>query len=94
MKKVIEEIEDELYSYGEKLCRKKLEPAIKKWLKKHDFDKMHFINGQTYVEKGEIAIWPDRMDNIKVANELIDIGNALGYKVGFSLGGNPVTIEK
>lgn len=89
MKKTIESIRKKVNRYGKGLCKNELIPKVKIWLRKNDFDEINFINGRAYVTINGETYWPDdiaeHLNDVTVANELVDLGNAIGYETGFDV---------
>lgn len=90
MKRAFNKIDKELQITGKRLCKKYLLPEVKKWLTKNKFQAIYFINGRGWVEKNEQTLFPTDIENLKVANELIELCNRIGYTMGYEL---PTTIK-
>ena len=100
MKTALQKVRNAAYKAGKAESKKSLLPSVKKWMKRNKIITIYFINGRGFVDfatKGFAdsedafhGVWPSEFKNVKVANEFIDLCNAVGYENGFEL---PNTIK-
>ena len=96
MKQALQKVRKAAFEAGKKESKKSLLPYVKKWMKRNKIASIYFINGRGFVDfqptvsdggnKGNgIHVFPDDFPNVKLANEFIDLCNAVGYDNGFEL---------
>ncbi len=94
MKRALQKVRTAAFKAGKAESKKSLLPYIKKWMKRNKISAIYFINGRGFVDfvNSDLGrtgdgktVWPDDFPTVEMANEFIDLCNAVGYENGFEL---------